>query len=236
MKYHNIRDASGRCISSLKKKTTKKTTKKAAEKQRIISLYLLDNTGSMSWGNKIPATIEGFNKVVNDSRKADKNNNIDSLEYMALFGGSNYFYSKKVEFLNKDSYRPNEGSTAIYTNTIKAIEFLQNVITKGDKVVLTIFTDGEDTDSRYNDAEKCKDLIAEKNKEGWVINFIGAGDRLYVENVARKMSIDISNTLNYTNTDIGTSSAFTSLASSRGLYSTSVKEKKDKNIGFFAKK
>lgn len=234
MAYHNVRDVSGKFTSSKTKKTTSKKDKN--EQLTIVSFYLLDNTGSMSLGNKIPATIEGFNKVVNDSREADKKNNISSLEYMALFGGTNWFHSKKVELLTKDSYRPGEGTTAIYTNTIKAIEFLENVVRNKNKVVLTIFTDGEDNNSRFGDAEKCKDLIAEKTKKGWVVNFIGAGDRLFVENVAKRMNIDVSNTLSYTNSAEGTVSAFTSLASSRGMYSKDVKEKKDKNIGFFSKK
>lgn len=248
MSYHNIRNSKGQFAK--KKAKTAKTKKVTPEpKKFIVNAFLLDDSGSMR-GKEI-ATISGFNEVLDISRVEANKNGIVALELFSVF--STYYRSiGKINRLivgdsntlnllvdNNYAYSANGGSTALYDAIALMIADIdRNVRTLpiNSKVVFTIFTDGEENSSRITNLSKVRQLIESKQKDGWVINFIGAGEKFTIERTAQSMGIFASNALSYQNNSVGTRDAFTTMSSSLSNYTKSVADNTSSNIGFFSNK
>lgn len=245
MYFHNIRDKFGRFTTrrkSVSKPTRKRPTLKP-EAKHILNVFLLDNTASMATKSK--ATAEGFNTVLGDARKAS--DGVLSTDMLMLFGESGNFQVadnvtgltilQSRANLGFRYYYPNRSYTALWWATIQAIraaEMKLSVLAKNTNVILTIFTDGEDNQSTRFEFTHAKELISNKQEEGWVINFIGAGDKAFVDNVASSVGIFDTNTMNYHNSSIGTTMAFGKMSASNVSYRSKVARGVAKTDGFFA--
>lgn len=245
IKYHNVRDKSGKFKSTKRKRATKPAIKKRVltpKTKHILNVFLLDDTGSMA--SKVPATVDGFNKVLEDTESVSRNTFVKSTDVLALFGEQGHLIVKdKVERLSGNFtddglwYNPNRGRTALWWAVVEAINLTESRLStqpKGSKVILTIFTDGEDNASATAEHTLAKDLIKAKQEKGWVINFIGAGEKSFIEKMSGSVGIFASNTMNYSNTSTGTTEAFNRMSGSRIRYTTAVADGSDSNVGFFA--
>lgn len=246
MSFHNIRDKFGRFKSVIRKKISKPNRKRPTlkpEDKHILNVFLLDDTGSMAI--KSFATAEGFNTVLADALKSSKE--VLSTNMLFLFGENGYFQVtdnatglttlRSREHLGLRYYNPNRPHTALWWATIQAIratEMKLSVLAKNTNVILTIFTDGEDNQSNRYEFTTAKELISKKQQEGWVINFIGAGDKAFVDNVADSVGIFASNTMNYHNSNIGTTQAFSKMSLSNVSYRSKVAAGTATVDGFFA--
>jgi len=236
--YHNVRDKYGRFSS--KKKTTKKTRKTASKPKstpHILSVFVLDDSVSMS--PKVFPTINGFNEVLASGKLDAVKNNVVLHEYLSKFGSpGNNTWQQNVEALTNSSYRPGQGSTALWDAVgfaMKKIEETLPVLPKDTQVLLTIFTDGEENSSRVWNNDLIKNRIQQKQAEGWTITFIGAGDEAEVQAVAQNVGIFATNTMSYANNSAGTQAAFASVARSRSSYTKKVSQGEAVTDGFFAK-
>lgn len=250
MSYHNVRGANGRFAP--KGTTTAKKTRKAAKRTTpkkgttILSAFLMDSSGSM--GGKETATISGFNEILTNARNDSAKYGTPSVELIAFFGNS-YKFSGEVKELtlgrsgiSKDGklgYAADMGGTALWESTYKLIDATEQklaTLPKGTKVIVTIFTDGEENASsiEWSSGTKIKGIIEAKQAEGWVINFIGAGNEAYVKSVATSVGIFASNTANYTNTAAGTKGVMAKMSQARSYYSAAVADGVDSNVGFFS--
>lgn len=242
MSFHNLRDKFGKFRPATRrekaaKKPAKKTTSKRqvlkpVKKKHILNVFLLDNTGSME--EKVPATVAGFNKVIAEAEQTKKDTGIDTTETVILFGELGHFeIMDKVQPLsdgraswpwrasspvpNTHAYNPMRPRTAIWWSVKRAIEHATmqlEILPKDTKVLLTIFTDGENNDGHEYQSET-KQLVEQKKAEGWVINFIGAGEENYIKSMSGKIGIFASNTLAYDNTSIGTATAMRKMSAAR---------------------
>lgn len=248
MKYHNVRDKNGRFspkngMKPLEGKTiTAKRTKTAAA-THILNAFLLDASGSMD--GKSLATVEGFNTILTNARK----DVLPSTELLAFFGSAGTYrlfdkvttmtLSGKIGYDNegKLGYAPILCSTALYDSTYDLIRDTETKLasmTGKVNVILTIFTDGEENDSRRVSLEMLKSLIETKQKAGWVITFIGAGEEWMVKKVSGAMGIFASNTTAYNNTSQGTRDVMSKMSASRTTYTQSASVGAATTDGFFS--
>jgi hypothetical protein len=259
MSFHNLRDKLGRFRPASKKKNTRRASvkakpvdrpllKPASKEKHIFNVFLLDDTGSMM--SKAAATVAGFNKVLADASKASLENNIKSTEVLALFGELNHFVIKdKIKTLipptseifstistTTDVYYPARPHTALWWAIVQAIEWTKYKLWDmplATKVVLTIFTDGENNDA-YSYFNAARELVKAKQSEGWVINFIGAGDDVFIKQMSDSVGIFASNTMSYANTSAGASRAFDKMSRARVGYASKVAAGTDGVMGFFS--
>jgi hypothetical protein len=183
---------------------------------------------------KVDATIEGFNQVLADGIKASKQNNIKSVDMLAKFGEFDHFkVQQQASKLNKANYYPNRGSTALWWAITRAIDHISAISLNYDRVILTIFTDGENN-SAHTFEPTAKRMVEEQQGKGWVINFVGAGSKVAVERASARVGIFAANTMSYSNDSAGTKVAMRSFSNARAAYTSAVADGVDSNIGFFS--
>lgn len=248
--YHNVRDKYGRFAPAKTTKAKRTKAKKVDTNKVILSAFLLDASASMA--PKVTGTVSGFNELLQQARKDAEKTGVKSVELLAMFGargryistnnvrevrlGTNCSVSENGDVIR---YAADLGDTALWESAgqmLKETESLLRMLPKNTKVIFTIFTDGEENASSidWKDGTKLKELIAQKQKEGWVVNFIGAGSDFQVKQVARSVGIVASNTLSYTNNTAGNAQAFATMSSSRSSYAKAVADGVESNVGFFA--
>ena len=133
---------------------------------------LLDETGSMAI--RKDETIVAVNNYF-DTLREEK-----ALVTFATFDtaqGVNFRHTnvkaKEVSNLTDESYRPN-AMTPLHDAVGKMISEMREQAKPGDKVLITVVTDGEENSSREFDLPKVQALIKQCEKDGWAFSFIGA--------------------------------------------------------------
>lgn len=182
-----------------------------AKKQRTLVTFLLDRTGSMQ--SIKPQTIEAFNEYL-EGLKASK----AEIDFTFLQFDSESLDKicvaepvSKVKPLTSESYQPRASTPLIDCAfaTIKAVE--EQRAAKNAKKVVCFQTDGQENVSTKHTWEELKALIAEKTKEGWQFNFMGAGIDAYTQ--ANLMGVTAAQTMSYSNDRASTRAAFRASAS-----------------------
>lgn len=257
--YHNVRDKNGRFtrmpvnVAPAIRRAARKKKVEATTPKVILNGFLIDASMSMSERGKYKSVVTGFNELVAQGKKDASITGIINKQYVGFFGSGYTVVQHEVQALidggihsvcgsvshkDKTVYYPNMGMTALWESTYKLITKLENElkINPNSKVILTVFTDGEQNAGaiEWHDGTKIKGIIEQKQKEGWVINFIGAGEKVFVEQVATSVGIFASNTLSYANNSAGAQVAMKKMSASRSVYTTAVADGLDSNIGFFS--
>jgi len=148
-----------------------KKTKKTAPVKTLIAV-ILDETGSMMAMKE--EVINGFNKYIDDL-SADGNDYLltlvqfDSMHHTVVHSAVPV---KEVPHLTNDSYRPGS-STPLYDAIGKVIKATDPSI--ADKVLIAIFTDGQENSSREYSKEAINAAIKEKESVGWTFTYLGVG-------------------------------------------------------------
>ena len=176
--------------------------------QKIHNLIILDASGSM-YSIKNQA-VSGFNETVQTIRDAqekhpDQEHSVtlvvfNSSETRTVYDGVPAAQAKDMA---PDEYNPNCG-TPLFDAMGFSINALRTKVQKGETVLVTIITDGEENSSTEFNRNSIKALIDELKAEGWVFTYMGANQD--VEKVA--MSISISNHILWESTAEGTQSMF----------------------------
>jgi len=206
-------------------------------KLKTYNLAIVDKSASMR--SKKEATISGINEHLESIRASEADFlNQEQVVCIVKFGTTiehEEFWNKGIaglENLNDKNYMPNDGSTRLLDSIGISINKLKDEIKdeleeRKATVILTIFTDGEENDSKEYSRSQIKDLITEIKETGqWTIAFVGCSDNVF--EVAESMGISRGDTLSYANTSKGTQSAFSTMAQSRyarsAMYSTKLDE------------
>lgn len=204
---------------------------------RIVNLFLLDTSGSMrSIRDKI---ISGYNEQLQHIKKLDLENGTES-----LFGLVTFDSTVKVRYLNEAiqvaeelthaSYNP-DGGTAFYDALVIAINALEDKLgsdLNDVQVLVTAFTDGENTVTIDFSASQAADLIKHFQEEyKWTFSFVGAN--IDVEALAKSLNVPTSNALNFAATDAGTQFATESLNLARTAYYSRSLNGEDNSKSFF---
>lgn len=207
---------------------TKKVSKKRG-KPTIHIIDIIDCSGSM-FGAKINNAIKGINNGILELKK---DTSVNYTYTLCDFSGSNdiqYKYVKAplntVETVN---FR-DRGMTALYDAIGKTLTTASKNIKKDEKVLVNIYTDGEENGSRSFDSKKVSELIEDLKKD-YTVTFIGTD--VDVKSVITKLKIDETNTLAYDGSGKGLEKSMSLNNLARSAYSSSVKEGKDVSVGFF---
>jgi hypothetical protein len=113
----------------------------------------------------------------------------------------------------------------------KSVESLKPNLQPGDKVLVNIYTDGQENSSRHFTAEAINTLIKALSETGWTFTFIGTKeDVAYAQS---RLSFKASNTLIYDGTAKGLEKSFMVNNVSRSAYSSAVADGLDVSEGFF---
>ena len=184
-------------------------------KTRIHNLIILDESGSMESIKR--AAINGMNETVQSIRDAQKKH--EDQEHIASLVSFNSSEIKgiydcvpvaEVEELTDKEYVP-DCCTPLYDAMGLSLNHLRAKVNDEDKVLVTIITDGEENSSTEYNSAAIKALVDSLKEKGWVFAYIGANQD--VLKVAQ--TISVTNVMNFSSTDFGTSSAIASLRKSR---------------------
>lgn len=159
-------------------------------KTRIFNLIILDESGSMRSIRK--QAVDSVNETVQTIRKVQKQN--DETEQFVSFVTFNdemktvldCVPADEVKELSEEDYTPG-GCTALYDAMGLSISNLRSKIETGDRVLVTIVTDGYENASRHFNVQNIQELVSELKKRDWVFVYIGANHD--VEKVAMEMNI-----------------------------------------------
>lgn len=157
---------------------------------RIFNLIVLDESGSMEIIRQ--SAINSVNETLQTIRQAQKDY-ADQQHFVTFVTFNNrtktHYDSQpaaEVADLKLEQYNPNS-LTALYDALGESINALAAKVEKGDKVLVTVVTDGEENASREYDGAAIKALIDRYKGEGWVFAYMGANHD--VEAAAVKLSI-----------------------------------------------
>ena len=184
-------------------------------KTRIHNLIILDESGSMESIKR--AAINGMNETVQSIRDAQKKH--DDQEHIVSLVSFNSSEIKgiydcvpvaEVKELTDKEYVP-DCCTPLYDAMGLSLNHLRAKVNDEDKVLVTIITDGEENSSSEYNSAAIKALVDSLKEKGWVFAYIGANQD--VLKVAQ--TISVTNVMNFSSTDFGTTSAIASLRKSR---------------------
>jgi hypothetical protein len=191
-------------------KTTRKPKKSDLNQTEIV--VVLDRSGSM--GSIAPATVEGFNKFLNEQQNSEGEAFISLVQFDDRYEMN--YQSIPVKnaspLILGESFVP-RGGTALLDAIGKTIEEL-----KTDRdVVFVIITDGEENASKVYKREAINKMIETLQKEeGWKFIFLAANqDAIKAGN---SIGISGSNSMNYAATSSGASRAFATVSSNMATY------------------
>lgn len=206
---------------------------KIKELKTVHNVHILDTSGSMN-GGKIKAALEGINDEVEEMKTIT---DVKFTQTVVKFSsGSDYHevYWKEPLINVKPINCCAVGGTALFDAIGRTLSKLKAENNGTDnKVLVKIFTDGEENSSVNWRKKQVQDLIDRCQKEGFTVTFVGT--KKDVEYMVDNLSVDISNT--YVHYDTAESINFMSQERSGATktYARKVAEGKDVERGFFTK-
>lgn len=176
-------------------------------------LILLDRSGSMETTRK--DVIGGFNAMI----EAQKKEPGECYLTLVQFDGEapqEVIYTRRpiqaVEALTTYSFVP-RGSTPLYDAMARMIidqgTRFNEALTKPEKVVMVVFTDGDENNSREYAKDQVKALVERQEREWqWTVTLVGAN----FDALKAGLGVQAGNTLNYRQTAGGTAAAFQAIS------------------------
>ena len=150
-------------------------------------IFLLDRSGSME--TCCDDTIGGFNSFVKDQAALGGKLTLIQFDHEYLMSYENKPLGE-VEPLTKTTFKP-RGSTALLDAIGRAIKECK---TESIPTII-ILTDGQENSSRTYTKAHIKDIIFERQKEGWTFMYLGANQDAFAE--AGSIGIDPAGTMNF---------------------------------------
>tara|TARA_B100000902_G_scaffold318303_1_gene310202 strand:+ start:1388 stop:2224 length:837 start_codon:yes stop_codon:yes gene_type:complete len=183
-----------------------------------VHLYmLLDRSGSMSgWQNDV---IGGFNSFIKEQQSEKDECSVTLVQFDGQDPYEKILDAEKLESvqeLDASVYSP-RGNTPLLDalgRLIKSAE-KRNAKTPED-VLVWVFTDGLENASREFTSTQIKELVEQKEKEGWTFMFMGAGIDSYA--ISNDLGFDQRNTSNFLKSVDGIDAAFSQSARSMRSY------------------
>lgn len=187
-------------------------------KTKIQNLIILDASGSMEMIKQ--ETISGLNEVIESCKTAQRRypeqTHVLTLVAFNSEGRHEIYYNVLVNLVKEiadDDYQPS-CCTPLYDAMGFTLTKMERVVSKDDKVLVTIITDGLENASKEYTHESVRALVEHLKEKGWVFSYIGANqDADAVGN-----SFEITNTLNFHASSQGARSMFGKLLRSRGRW------------------
>lgn len=189
---------------------------------KIHKVVILDSSGSMSG-----AKYDSARKGIELDYQACKNDGFTDYELVEF---SSSMRTRLYRFNEDLNFNPWFGGTALYSTIYASLTNTLKTIPAEDKVLIQIFTDGQDTDSgTYR--TRAKEVIEQCNAKGWTVTFVGtAHDVAFVQ---ANLSIADSNTLVHDNTGSGVAQSFETYRGATRSFTKNVAEGKETTRNFF---
>lgn len=181
---------------------------------RIFNLIIIDESGSMQSIKK--AAIDSVNETIQSIRAAARkySDQEHMVSLVTFHDDVTAVYEcvpvEKVKELDENTYQP-KCCTALYDAMGMSLNALRPKVGEGDKVLVTVVTDGYENASKEYSGKAVKALVDELKAKGWVFAYIGANQD--VEAVAAQISI--TNVMTFVATSEGTMKMSRKVSSSR---------------------
>lgn len=175
---------------------------------------IIDRSGSM--GGLETATIDGYNEFVGTLQEEETAKDSDLTlvlfddQYEEVFDKKPL---KQVPLLNRETYFV-RGGTALVDAVCRTLRGRK--ISKQDRSLVLIITDGMENSSREYKQADMKKLVDAMQERGTTFTFLGANMDAW--NAAEKYGFSASNVATYTASAKGTGTAFASMASNTANY------------------
>ena len=189
---------------------------------KIHKVVILDCSGSMQ-GEKYNAAETGIKLDYQECKN-------DFADYL-LVEFSNARRETLYKFDSELKFNPWFGGTALYNTIVNVFDNLLKTTPKEDKVLVQIFTDGQDSYQSRSERENAKKLIEEFNAKGWTVTFVGT--EYDVQYIQTNLSIDSTNTLVHDNTGSGVAQSFEVYRGATRSFTKNVAKGEDVTRGFF---
>jgi hypothetical protein len=179
---------------------------------------VLDRSGSMA--TVINDTIGGFNKFVDDQKKASGAANFTLVQFDTEYE----FVHRAINIKDVPSlvFQP-RGATALLDAIGKAIVETGERLDKmpehdrPSKVVFVIITDGEENSSKEYKKARINELIKQQSeKYQWQFVFLGANQDALKE--ADSLGISTANAMNFSATAVGVKNSFSATSHNLAMY------------------
>jgi len=183
--------------------------------QRVHVCCILDTSGSMRPFSK--GTLTAVNTLIENQQKDQQKLTLEvglGEEKPVMKFSACYFALDRQPFLSAvpiedvkpiDKYEC-EGTTALTDAIAETIADLESKVEKDEKVLLYIFTDGQENASRKHKTEDVRKLVKRKQEEGWEVTFLGANQDASEE--GGKYSIPTTSCINFEQSHTGISEVF----------------------------
>ena len=199
---------------------------------KIYNLIIIDESGSMSCIRQ--QAMDSVNETIQTIRAAQKRNvNQEHFVTLVTFNDTATIVNdcapvNEIKELTADSYCP-DCCTALYDAMGISLNAVQKKVSKEDKVLVTIVTDGYENASQEYNLRTIKALVEELKARGWVFAYLGANQD--AEEVAFSMSID--NAMRWESTREGTAYMSERLNYSRSRWYDEAATNSERVKGFF---
>lgn len=201
----------------------------SSETTTIHIVDVLDASGSMN-GAKYTAAVKGINMGIKSLREDTAN--VNYTYTLCDFSDEIIFRHKMAELSSvKDFKGSTRGMTALYDAIGQSVDLIKESRGVVDKVLVNIYTDGQENVSRKFTRERIASMIEDLSKGNWTFTFIGT--KVDVGIAQSNLKFDASNTLIHDNTGSGMEKAFVANNLSRSAYSAKVEKGEDVSIGFY---
>ena len=161
--------------------------------KKVFNLIIVDESGSMSVIRK--QAFAGMNETLSTVRSMqDQYPDTEQRVTLVTFDSEHMKWhydnaeAKQTENLKWQAYNPC-AATPLYDTIGKSVSKLNAMVDKGDNVLVTIITDGEENCSQEWSLQMINKLIGKLKEQGWTFTLIGT-DNLDVESMAHSMCID----------------------------------------------
>ena len=190
------------------------------EKTTIHNMLILDESGSMH--SIYHQALTGANETIHSTREAqnrypDQDHRFTFVTFNTVAPALKTVIDDKpiaeVKDLTEADYNPNCG-TPLFDAMGMSISALEQKVGDGDKVLVTVITDGMENASREYSGWAVKEMVDRLRAKGWTFVYIGANQDA-VE-VAKELSIE--NSLNFQASVEGTRTMFDRHRRSKDIY------------------
>ena len=190
----------------MKTGNSKQDSIKIEEKDIITvhNLLILDESGSMQ--SIYRQALSGCNETIQTVRAADKRHKNQCHRFSLVAFNSTETRTvlddvpiADVSDFSDEDYFP-DACTPLFDAMGRALTTLERKVKDGDRVLVTVITDGEENDSREYTLETIRAMTGRLRDEGWTFIYMGANQDVDV--VAARL--DIRNKLTFEATVTGT--------------------------------
>lgn len=202
---------------------------------KVYNLILLDESGSMEAIRQ--PTINGFNELLQSIRHS-LHQHPEVAQWVSLYsfngGGITEHLplvpAARLEAISPEQYRP-DNTTPLYDAIGLAVSRLRKETDRETnfKVIVTIFTDGEENSSTEYSFDATVALINQCKMDGWLFAYVGANHD--VEKTAKTLKID--NYLKYEASAAGTGKMFKDNIRARNSFMSRLKTGDDLSSNYF---